>query len=226
MNRSIEALVNHQIRRWDLSRRSLVSEPPLPCVALSRPLGAGAAELGKRVAEEFGFPFFNREIVELIARRTGYREQIITGVDEHVRNAIDRFVTDGFAHEKFTESDYLRQVVRIMATLGERGGAVIMGRGAQFILRPERTLRVLVVAPKAKRVEELRKRQSLSAAEAKELVRQSDISRNEFLKYHFGRESNDPGDYDLCVNTGSFALEAAANLVISAYRERFPGVKR
>jgi cytidylate kinase len=226
MSKSIEALVNHQIQRWDLCRRSSVSEPPLPCVALSRPLGAGAAELGRKVAEEFGFPFFNREIVELIARRTGYREQMIEGVDERIRNAIDRYVTDGFARKKFSESDYLRQVVRIMATLGERGGAVIMGRGAQFILRPERTLRVLVVAPKAKRVEELRKRQGISAPEAQELVRQSDISRNEFLKYHFGRESNDPGDYDLCVNTGSFALEAAVNLVISAYRERFPGAKR
>jgi cytidylate kinase len=226
MSRSIEALVDHQIRRWNLPRRSSLSEPSLPCVALSRPLGAGAADLGRQVAEELRFPFFNREIVEWIARRTGYREQMIEGVDEQIRNAIDRFVTDGFAREKFSESAYLRQLVRILATLGERGGAVVMGRGAQFILRPGRTLRVLVVAPHAERVERLRKRQSISAAEAEELVRQSDAARAEFLRYHFHREPDAPGDYDLCVNTGLLGLEGAAKLVVAAYRERFPHARR
>lgn len=226
MGRSIEALVEHQIRRWELARRSSVSEPPLPCLALSRPLGAGAAELGHEVADRLAFPFFNRELVDWVARRTRHREQLVAGVDEQIRNSIDRFVTDGFARERFTETDYLRELVRIMAILGERGGAVIMGRGAQFILQPERTLRVLVVAPCAERVERLRKRESISAAEAEELVRRSDESRTAFLRYHFHREPDDPGDYDLCVNTGSLAVEGAANLVVAAYRERFPAVKR
>ncbi len=222
MGESTEALVNHQVQRWNLQRRSSAKEARRPCVALSRPLGAGAAELGRAVADQLGFPFFNREIVEWIARRTGYREQMIEGVDEQIRNAIDRFVTDGFARNKFTETAYLRQLVRIIATLDERGSAVIMGRGAHFILRPERSLRVLVVAPRAERAERLRKRESISAAEAEELIRHSDASRSEFLEYHFHRGPNDPGDYHLCVNTGFLSLAAAANLVVAAYRERFP----
>jgi len=226
MGRNIEALVEHQIRRWELARRSAVSEPPLPCVALSRPLGAGAAELGQRVAELLGFPFFNKELVEWIARRTRHREQLVAGVDEHIRNTIDRFVTDGFVRERFTESDYLRQLVRIMAILGERGGAVVLGRGAQFILPPARTLRALVVAPRPERVERLRKRQSVSAVEAEEMIRQADASRSEFLRYHFHREADDPLSYDLSVNTGFLSLEDAANLLVAAYRARFPGSKR
>jgi cytidylate kinase len=226
MSRSIEALVEHQMRRWELARRSSVSEPPLPCLAISRPLGAGAAELGQRVAELLGFPFFNKELVEWIARRTRHREQLVAGVDEHIRSTIDRFVTDGFARERFTESDYLRQVVKIMAILGERGGAVILGRGSQFILPPERTLRALVVAPRPERVERLRKRQSISAAEAEELIRQADATRREFLRYHFHREPDDPENYDLSVNTGFLSLEDASSLLAAAYRARFPAAKR
>lgn len=226
MSQNTEALVNHQIRRWELSQRSLASEPPLPCVVLSRPLGAGAAELGRRVAEMLGFPFFDREIVEWIGRRTGHRERLIAGVDAQIRSAIDRFVTDGFTRERFTESDYLRQLVRIMAALSERGGAVILGRGAQFILPPARMLRVLVVAPRPERVERIRKRQSISAPEAEEVVRQADASRREFLRCHFHREPDDPLDYDLCVNTSSVTLGAAARLLVAAYHERFPEAKR
>ena len=136
MSHGVEKLVDHQFRRWEFSRRSLVSEPPLPCVALSRPLGAGAAELGERVAELLSLPFFDREIVEWIAHRTGHREHLIAGVDAQIHSAIDHFITDGFTSQRFTEGDYLRHLVRIMAILGERGGAVVLGRGAQFILPP------------------------------------------------------------------------------------------
>jgi cytidylate kinase len=226
MSRSIEALVEHQVRRWELSRRSSVSEPPRPCVTLSRPLGAGAAELGQRVADMLGFPFFNKELVEWIARRSGHREHLVAGVDERIRNAIDRFVTDGFARERFTETDYLRQLVRIMATLGELGGAVILGRGSQFILPAERTLRALVVAPQSERVERLRKRESITAAEAEEAIQRADAGRRAFLVYHFHREPDDPGSYDLTVNTGFLSLEDAATLLATAYRLRFPASKR
>ena len=75
-------------------------------------------------------------------------------------------------------------------------------------------------------MERFRKRQSISAAEAEEMVRQADASRREFLMYHFHREPADPVDYDLCVNTSSLTLGSAARLVVAAYHERFPESQR
>lgn len=226
MHRSIEALANHQIRRWELARRSSVSVPPLPCVVISRLPGAGGVELGQNVASSLGYPFFDREIVEWVAQRTGQREHLVAGLDEHVRNAIDRFVTDGFARERFTESEYLHHLVRVLVTLGERGGAVILGRGAQFILPPERALRIFVVASREERSERIRRERSLSAAEAALRVRQEDANRREFLRHHFRREPDDPTSYDLCLNTGFISMEAATKLVVDAYHGRFPKVRR
>jgi cytidylate kinase len=225
MSSSLEALVNRQIRRWELVRRSSVGERPLPSLAISRPLGAGAAEIGRQVGEQFGYPVFDRQIVEWIAQETGRQEQLISGLDEHIRDAIDRLVSDGFTRARFSEGDYLHQLVRILAALSERGGAVILGRGAQFVLPPAQTLRVLVVAPQSVRVERLHKSNSISMGEAEELIRQSDADRRHFLAYHFHREWDDPNDYDLCVNTGLYSLDAAARLLIAAYRARFPWVK-
>lgn len=226
MSRGTEALADRQIRRWEHVRRSSGKEAPLPSVVFSRPLGAGSLEIGRRVSDQLGYPLFDRQIVEWIAQKTRRREWLVAGVDERIRSAIDRFVSDGFTRERFAESDYLRQLIRILAALSERGGAVILGRGAQFVLPRERTLQVLIVAPQSDRVERLRMRHSISKSEAEELVRQSDADRREFLAYHFHRESDDPLDYDLCVNTGFCSLDAAADLSIAAYRARFPRAKR
>jgi hypothetical protein len=199
-----------------------VAERPLPSLVLSHPLGAGVSEIGRRVGKRLGYPLFDRQIVEWIARQTQRQERLIAGLDERIRGAIDRLVGDGFTRERFTESDNLRKLLRILVTLSERGGAVILGRGAQFVLPPARTLRILILAPQSDRVERLSKRYAISAGEAEELVRQADAERRHFLIHHFHREPDNPNDYDLCVNTGLSSLDSAASLLIAAYQTRFP----
>ena len=159
--RSIDELVAHQVRRWELEQRAATVRPQAPCIAMSRLPHSGAAELGLRAAEKLDFGFFGIEIVEQIADESGIQPQLLTGLDEHVRSGIDRYVADAFRSGAVTESTYLRQLMHVLATLGARGGAVILGRGSPFVLRPERTLRVLVTAPAEFRARRLAKAQNL-----------------------------------------------------------------
>ena len=222
MVRSVEELANRAMRRWELSRRSESNEPPKPCIAISRYPGTDAAALGQRVAESLQYAFFGIELVDWIARRTGFTRQLIAGVDERIRNAIDRSVADTFRRERFTESDYLHQVVSTVTILGERGGAVILGRGSPFILSPERALRVFIVAPREQRVEQLAKQRSLSRDDAETALDREDAARREFLEHHFGRDPDDPTHYDLMLNLGTLSMDAAAALLVDAVLVRFP----
>ena len=226
MVRSVEELANREMRRWEISRRSASSESPKPCIAISRYPGTGAVALGQRVAETLHYAFFGIELVDWIARRTGFVRQLIAGVDERIRNTIDRSVADTFRSERFTESDYLRQVVSTITTLGERGGAVILGRGSPFILPSERALRVLIVAPRDQRVERLSKQRALSPTDAATALDREDASRREFLEHHFGRNPDDPTHYDLILNLGTLSMDAAAALIVDAVLVLFPTTRR
>jgi cytidylate kinase len=219
--RTLEELVQRQFQGWERNRRSRGVEAPLPCVALSRLPGAGAAELGQRLAERLGYAFFGIEIVDRIARETGLRHELVAGVDEHVRNAIDRYLVDAFRPERFTESDYLRHVVSTVASLGERGAAVILGRGSTFILPPERALRVLVTAPRALRLERIAKREGLSREAAEARLTALDAERRGFLLHHFRRDPDAFERYDLGLNLGTFSPDAALDLIEAALRARF-----
>ena len=122
---NIEVLIDRQMRRWDLQQVSEVTSLRPPCMALSRLPHSGAAEIGQRVAERLDYGFFGREIVDEIASEEGVNAGIVAGVDEHVESAIERHVLDGFRHRKFTETDYLRDAVRIVSTLGMRGRTIV-----------------------------------------------------------------------------------------------------
>jgi cytidylate kinase len=221
MPRSVEALADRQLRRWSVIGRASAQAPVHPCLAFSRLPASGAAELGRRVAERLGYGFFDIEIVDWIARSAGLARGLVTGVDEHIRTAIERFVEDALSRQHFSESDYLRHLVRVITTLGERGSAVIIGRGSPFLLPPERALRVLVVAPRAARLENLAKQRSLPAADADAALDAEDAARLAFLRHHFARNPDDPGHYYLTLNLGTLPMDAACELLVRALEARF-----
>ena len=103
------------------------------------------------------------------------------------------------------------------------GLAVLLGRGSPFILAEDRTLRVLVVAPRPWRVQRRVDETGESAEEATKQIEQDDESRQRFLRADFKVEPDDPRLYDLVVNTASLGIEGAAELIVQGLRRRFPG---
>jgi len=218
LSKRVDAIVSHQLARWQVDPHP---SRPLPCVALSRLPGSGGAELGHRVAERLHYGFFGSEIVDQIAAERGISHEMLRGLDEHVRNGIDRFVTDTFRDRHFTESDYLREVARLITTLGRRGGAVILGRGAAFLLPPDQALRVLLVAPRAARIERVAKERELTRDEAAAWVDREDAWREQFVRHHFRLRQDDPTLCDLVLNTCTLGMETAVDTVLHVMRERF-----
>ncbi len=218
---SIAQLVDQQVQRWEASRGKS-QEVASPCIAIGRMPSAGGTTLGQRLSKQLGYGMFGREIVEQIAKEEGVKLSLVEGMDEHAETSIQRHLVDSFSHRQFTESDYLKDVVQIVTTLGQRGHAVIVGRGAPYILPADRCLRVLVVASAHARAEWYGARHGLDAREAaRRLVRQDD-QRERFLRQDFNVFYLDPSLYDVVVNTETLGLDAAAEIVIEAYRRRFP----
>lgn len=215
-------LADRQMRRWELQRRAGAPARRAPCVAISRLPGAGGAEVGRRAAEALDYGFFGREVVDEIGRERGLDDWLIAGLDERMRTAIDRFVGDCFSQRRFRESDYLRHVTRAVATLGRRGNAVIVGRGAAFILSPEEALRVLLVAPRPARLERYAAVRGLPADRAEEVLARAEEQRSEFAQKQFGVRQDDPLLYDLVLNTASLGFEHAAEMIVETLRRRFP----
>jgi cytidylate kinase len=223
LSRRVDALVGHQLSLWEAAGRPAQVQP---CIAIASLPGAGGDDVGRLVATRLGYGLFGREIVDQIAQRRGVSEALMRDLDDRMRNLIERYVADLLRSRPFNETDFLREVISAVTTLGRRGLAVIVGRGAAFILDPQSALRVLVAAPVAVRLERVAKQRGLERAPAEAMLRDEDARRTEFVRHHFGARLDDPLCYDLVLNTGMLGLEAAANLVVEAYQTRFPRGER
>ena len=211
------------MKRWHLEARQQRLRPRRPCIALSRLPGSGADDLGRLLAERLGYAFCSIEIVDRIARLAGIQQELVAGMDERVRGGVEA-VMDGLRNRPapFNEGGYVGRLVRVIATLGEGGSAVIVGRGSPYVLGADRALRVLVVAPREERVERLAKRYSLPLDEARARLEREDESRRLFIQRSFRMDPDDASLYDLALNTGTIGIEGAADLIEEVLARRWP----
>ena len=223
--KSIDSLIERQMRRWEI-RQQPAAPVRRPCIAISRLPHSGGATLGRQVAERLDYGLFDGELLDLVAEEHGVQRRLVEGVDEQVRTGIEKFVTDAFRLRSFTESDYLRQLVHVVTSLGARGAAVLVGRGAPQILSPGRALRVFVVASQEHRAAALARAQDLAPEAAAKLLDELDQTRADFSRRQFGVRQDDPALYDLVVNTGTLGIEGSADLVVEALWRRFPKAAR
>jgi cytidylate kinase len=214
-------LFERQRRRWEIDRRAGMPRPRGAVVSISQLPASGGEEIARRVAEWLDYGLFGLDAMREIAADPGLRGVLSHELEPSSLEAIEARVRQVFGAVSEHEAS-LHGVARVVATLGERGMAVVVGRGSSAILPSARTLRVLVVAPAEARAERLAAERKLAPAEAARVLAEEDVARLDFLRSRLGRTGDDPVHYDLVLNTERLPIDAAAALVVDAVRRLFP----
>jgi cytidylate kinase len=229
--REVMQLVDEQVKRWlaEQEKRKaqprVTPEPPKPLITISREAGANGTSLGRIVAKKLAFELWDQEIVHRVAEEKGAPEALFAAVDERARSRIQDLLAGILMGDVGTETEYVASLGRVFHSIAEHGSAVIVGRGAHYVLGPNEALRVRVVAPLEDRVRVIAGTRRLGEREARAEVERIDHERVAFNRHHYGRNVADPAFYDVIVNTGSFQLESAADVVVAAYRAKFPSAR-
>ena len=58
----------------------------LPVIALGRQFGSGGQEIGKRLAEKWDIPCYDRALISLAAQKAQLREDLFSGKEEKAAN--------------------------------------------------------------------------------------------------------------------------------------------
>ena len=228
--RSIQQIINAQVQRWDAERRAqrdlreaeMEPRQHRPWVTIARDFGSGGSEIAAHLAARLGYDFYDREILDAIAEESNYRTEFLESLDERRRSAVEAHV-DALLHgQSYLHSDFLRFLMRVVLTIGKTGHAVLLGRGANYILPADEGVTVRVIAPFEIRVDEVAQRLSISHAEAKARVEAVDQERAEFHRMHFQRSPWRAEDYDLVVNTARVSRGTAVQVIRDTLVGRFP----
>jgi cytidylate kinase len=127
-----------------------------------------------------------------------------------------RLPTGDTARSVPTDSDLRMVIVAALRSIADEGSVVIVSHAASFALAGQDVLRVLVTAPDETRAQRLGATQAIDLRAAKQLLKQEDAGRADYLKRFYGIERELPTHFDVVVNTDMLTAERAADVVVSA----------
>jgi cytidylate kinase len=226
-NPNLQKIIESQINEWFIKEKTKLErkkEGKKPLILISRQRGAGGLSVAERLSEKLEWPYYDKNIIKEIADTVGANEKQLAFLDEKDRNIFFEFLNVFRREPEVSHDEYVEHLRSFIKTLGSVGGSIVVGRGADFILSPQETLRIRLVADPEMRARFAAQKYGLQETETLKLLDKWDQERRKFIKRHFDRDIDDSVHYDLVINTSYIDLDGAMDLIIVAYQRKFPGV--
>ena len=209
----------------EMRRRSADAPSPHPAaegpwITLSRALGSLGAEVAARLGEALGWKVYDREILAAVAAETHRGEDVLARFDEKGVRAIGEYLAPLILPADPGQARYLADLSHVVRQLGREGRAVLVGRGANYILEPRYGLRVRCAAPAGDRADVVARLEGIPLEEARRRIRTSDAAQRGFVRQAFQRDVDDPAGYDLVLQPLTLGLPAAVDAVLAAARAK------
>ncbi len=215
MSKSVLKLIDEQINKWEMEKKEKKPiQKTINCITISRESGSMGYEVAKGLCKQTGFDLFHNEIVDAMVETSKNSRVLLETLDERSMNIVDDIVSNFVSKSHLWPDDYSKLLLRILTTIGKHGNAVILGRGANCVLKDQKVLRVRIVAPKAIRRENLQGSLNLNADDAKKHLVTTDANRSAFIKRYFNCDAEDPSNYDLVLNTGTLSVDKAVQVIL------------
>ena len=190
-------------------------------INVGRQLGSGGRTIASRLADRFNCRFYDRELLNLAAKESGFCEEFFERNDEnknffktifhlHVPHLSDgNFYNNNLSQEslfKF-QSDAIRKAA-------ESGACVFVGRCADYVLR-DRTdvVNIFVTANTEDRINRICGRDGLDEAEARKRISKGDSERSSYYNYYTGKKWGYSESYDLCVNSSVLGMSGTVDYI-------------
>ena len=210
-------MIEEQVSRWErLRSEGKKKEKHLPVITVSREPGSGGSLVAKGIAQQLGFDLFHGEIIERMAESVQMNIRILKTLDEKGRSLLEDWLSMFVSEKHLWPDRYLNHLMKVIGTIGKHGKAVIVGRGANYILPLNEQFRVRILAPLEMRVQNVVREFSVPEEEARRRILRTDSDRRAFIRRYFYADIADPLNYDLLINTGTISVECAVKSVIGA----------
>jgi len=220
----MERLIEEQMHRWQLMHTERRQEKEvLPIITISREPGSGGRIVAQILAAKLKMEVFHQEVLHEMAKRGEVSRQMLATMDERGLSTLEDWISSLVYNRHMWPDEYLRHLMNVIGTIGKHGRAVVVGRGANFILPPEQRFRVRITAPRKFRIRKVAQEFNFSEEDAKRRVIKTESDRKAFIRKYFNADIADPDNYDLTINTENLSVDHAAQVVAAALERRVEG---
>ena len=198
-------------------------------INVGRQVGAGGQEIGRMLAKDFEAKFYDRELLNLAAKESGFSEKFFKQNDEKkgflrgLLNVQMPHLSGGNLYgSNFSQESLFQFQSDAIRKAASEGSCVFLGRCADYVLRDfDNVVNIFVTASIDFRVELVSKVKGLDADHARKLIEQVESARAQYYNYYTGKKWGAAESYDFCIDASILGLEVTEKLIADYICKRF-----
>ncbi len=198
-------------------------------ITISREFGSGGRLIGKKLAEEMGVPYYDKNILDHIAEENGYSVEMIEEDERKAKNGFfyslaNAFGAAGYGPDTLSinEKFFIAQFEYILKLAEEGNGGVIVGRCADYVLRDFKdAVNVFVYADEESKIQRATEVYGLDGEDVKTYMGDLDKARSNYYKYHTGQKWGETKNYHLSIDSSDLDTDDIARLILDYVKIRY-----
>ncbi|MBP7504874.1 MAG: cytidylate kinase-like family protein [Prolixibacteraceae bacterium] len=199
-------------------------------ITIGRQLGSGGREIGKKIAEELGIAFYDKELLQIASRESGLGKEFFEQMDEKKSHSIfggllnlQNTFSDEFYTNYYLSNETLFKIQSdVIRNLAERESCLFLGRCADYVLKDSpRRLNVFISADPEERIRRTATLRQVSETKAREIIIKTDKKRAEYYRFYSNKTWGAAESYHLCINSSVLGIEETAAFLLRFIRQNF-----
>ena len=198
-------------------------------ICVGRQLGSGGHDIARMLALDFGAKYYDRELLNLAARESGFSEKFFEQNDEqrgifrslfhlHASHVSD----NNLYQNNFSQESLFKFQSDAIHKAADEGSCVFVGRCADYVLRDrQNVVSLFITASLDFRIQQIMAKRKLDAIAARKFIEQHEAKRASYYNYYTGKKWGAAESYDLCIDASVLGLQATEKLIANFIRERF-----
>ena len=205
-------------------------------ITIGREFGSGGKEIGLKLAEKLQIKCYDSELLALVAKESGYCEEVLQKNDEQPTNSfmyslvMDTYSMSGYTSAPFVDMPlnhkiFLAQFDAIK-NLANKESCVIVGRCADYALAGNpNCFNVFIHAPIEFRIERVKAQNEKEFRDDNKItdfINKTDKKRANYYNYYSGKKWGDSRSYHLTIDSSIMGIDKTVDLILEYAKIRFP----
>lgn len=192
-------------------------------VTIGRECGSGGKLIGEMLAKELNIKCYDKELLTLAAKQSGYCEDLFKTHDEKPNSSflyslvMDSYAmgyaTSGYLDMPINHKIFLAQFETIK-NLAKEENCIIVGRCADYALEDDKdVLSIFITANEEDKITRIAEDQNISLDKARDIMIKTDKRRASYYNYYSSKRWSEAKSYDLCINSSDIGIEGVVKLI-------------
>ena len=198
-------------------------------INVGRQLGSGGHDIGRMLALDFQAKYYDRELLNLAAKESGFSEKFFEQNDEKkgflkgLFNIQTSHVSGGSMYKtNFSQESLFQFQSDAIQKAAKEGSCVFVGRCADYILRDfPNTVNIFITASMKYRIAQIMNKQGIGTEEARRFIESKESKRAAYYNYYTGKKWGAAESYDFCIDSSILGLVETEKIIAEYIRKRF-----